>query len=353
MFGRPYFRSKKGQSVLLSSTSAKLTLAVGETFQPDPARAQALIQDIRHKLGTSLAELARACHGIIPLDEERLRCQSTALSSGLVIRPGAFLLYYDCLAAARSDDLDALAPLLHKMTTIPVEGPTFVVRNYGTTLAAEEWDRYRRALMTAPDTLVAVDAVPGALFEAASNLLATARDLLAIASPALAKEITILINEVVFVEDAAGMLSSFGGATSFQAWGVLFLNARRHPSLVSMTNGLVHEAAHMLLFALSSGEAMVQNDGGERYLSPLRADSRPMEGIFHATFVSARMCYAMDRLLALDALDPAERAEAIRARDVACCAFESGYAIVKEHARPTCIGQNAMNGAAAYMSISS
>lgn len=319
------------------------------TFEPDPDRATALSQDIRHKLGTSLAELVRACRGVVPLDEAGLRRQSLALRSTAVIRPGAFLLYHECLLAARNDDVAALAPLLRSMATIPVAGPSFIVRNFDTCLPPEEWDRYRRALMTAPDTAVVVISVPPDRFATASRLLAASRALLSTAVPALAQEIDALANEVVLIEDSAGAESSFAGATAFQAWGALLINPRRHPTLVSMANGLVHEAAHALLFALSSGEAMVQNPVTERYASPLRAGKRPMEGIFHASFVSARMHYALNQLLASNALNTAQQEEAARARDAARSAFDAGYLVFKAHGRPTSIGQQAMDSAVGYM----
>ncbi len=202
------------------------------TFEPDPDRATALSQDIRHKLGTSLAELVRACRGVVPLDEAGLRRQSLALRSTAVIRPGAFLLYHECLLAARNDDVAALAPLLRSMATIPVAGPSFIVRNFDTCLPPEEWDRYRRALMTAPDTAVVVISVPPDRFATASRLLAASRALLSTAVPALAQEIDALANEVVLIEDSAGAESSFAGATAFQAWGALLINPRRHPTLV-------------------------------------------------------------------------------------------------------------------------
>jgi hypothetical protein len=340
----------EGPNDLVCLVSSGRIVAIEMTFRPDAARARALNEGIQHRLATSLMALARACRGIVPVDEDALGSQLAGLSGALTVRPGVYLLYHQCLIAARRDDPDALAALLHRMKTISVEAPPFLVRNFGDgSLVAEEWDWYERALLTAPNTSIALASVPAPSFAAASDLLTAARHTLATAAPALAAEISMLINEVVLAGDKIGVGSNFGGATSFQAWGALFLNASRHSTLVAMAEGLVHEAAHALLFALSSGEAMVENDSAERYPSPLRPDRRPMEGTFHATFVSARVCYAMEQLLAADTLDFAPRQEAASARDRARCAFDAGYAIVEAHARPTAIGRQAMDGAAAYM----
>ena len=329
--------------------------AAGFAFHPDPVMVRALNNEIGYRLADSLLELNDACRGVVAVDEAAIRFRSAALRHARPIRPGVFLLYFECLAAARRDDPDALARLLQAMSAVPLQEPDpratgFIMRNFGdASLPAEEWDRYRRALLAEPEASVAVDAVPARLFEAAAGLLGSARLAIDVADSALSGEIGILINEVVFARDRRTTAQGFGGATSFKAWGALLLNAGRHPSLVSMANGLVHEAAHALLLALSFGEPVVENDGSERYPSPLRTDRRPMDGIFHATFVSARMCYAMDRLLASKALDPAQREEAGRAAHAASRAFEAGHAVVEEHARPTAIGRQAMDGAVAYM----
>lgn len=320
------------------------------TFLPDPGLARNLSAQIRHKLADSLRELSTACCDAVAFDESALQHQAEAVERCSSVRPGLFLLYYECLVAARRDDLEALAPRLRRLATASVPDAVFTVRGFGdASLSRQEWSLYQRALLAEPDTSTELGPVPATMFEAALYQLVGARRALETADPALAAEIGHLINEVVFATDQQGAGLGFGGATSFYAWGAVFLNPRRHPSVVSMVGGLVHEAAHALLFGLSAGEAVVENDTSERYASPLRADKRPMEGIFHATFVSARMCYAMDRLLASDVLQPSQRQEAIDARDQSCRSFRTGHRVVNDHARPTDIGRSAMRGAEAYM----
>jgi HEXXH motif-containing protein len=292
----------------------------------------------------------RACREVVPLDTAALSLRTAALTKAASLRPGVFLLYHDCLAAARRDDPDGLAALLRALATICLMAPPLAVRNFGDpSLPAEEWDRYRRALLAEPDAAVAIGPAEPAAFVAATELLASARTAIAVADPALAEEIAALINEIVFARELPGSSTRFGGATSFAAWGATFLNVGGHRSMVAMANALVHEAAHALLFGLSCGNPLVDNDVNDRYASPLRADRRPMEGIFHATFVSARMCYAMTRLLGSGTLDGPQRQQAGAARDDAVRAFNAGYATVQAHARPTPVGRAAMQAAASYM----
>ena len=80
-------------------------------------------------------------------------------------------------------------------------------------------------------------------------------------------------------------------------WGLMILNVERYRTAAELIQVLVHEAAHLLLFAHSIAEPLVTNAIEERYASPLRPDPRPMDGVFHATFVSARLYYVNKRLL--------------------------------------------------------
>ena len=56
-----------------------------------------------------------------------------------------------------------------------------------------------------------------------------------------------------------------------------------------MIDCLTHESAHAHLFSLSLGDSFVTNPDDELHLSPLRRDPRPLDGLFHATYVSARI----------------------------------------------------------------
>ena len=107
-------------------------------------------------------------------------------------------------------------------------------------------------------------------------------------SPEIAARFRSLLTEIVFVSPELNKASKFGGATSFFCFGAMFLNADKHRALVSMIDGLVHESAHANLFSLSLGDPFVANKDDELYHSPLRSDPRPLDGIFHATYVSAQ-----------------------------------------------------------------
>lgn len=59
--------------------------------------------------------------------------------------------------------------------------------------------------------------------------------------------------------------------------------------LVYYLEQLIHETAHLHLDQLMEFDPIVNNNEKERFNSPLREDLRPMRGVFHATFVLARL----------------------------------------------------------------
>src|SRR5690606_31521721 len=137
----------------------------------------------------------------------------------------------------------------------------------------------------------------------------------------------------------------FDGGSCYMLWGALFLNVDLERSPVALLEVLAHESAHMLLYAFAADEPLVLNEDDERYPSPLRVDQRPMDGIYHATYVSARMHWAMGRLLDTDLLDPVGRQEAQAAHAADARNFAAGDTVVRAHGRLTATGEALMSEA--------
>jgi HEXXH motif-containing protein len=112
---------------------------------------------------------------------------------------------------------------------------------------------------------------------------------------------------------------------------------------------LAHESAHSLLFGFTVDEALQDNPDEELYASPLRVDPRPMDGIYHATFVSARMHWAMTRLAESGLLTEEQREKAYAAAASDLTNFDAGYGVVAAHGVLTDTGAALMRGAHDYM----
>ena len=130
--------------------------------------------------------------------------------------------------------------------------------------------------------------------------------------------------------------------SSYSLWGALFLNASSHNNDITMVEVITHETAHCLLYGLSIEESLVLNPDDKYFPSPLRSDLRPMDGIYHATFVSARMHWAMSRLIESGQLDAHECETAEQARIADQKNFNTGYETIAAHALLTATGEQVM-----------
>jgi HEXXH motif-containing protein len=169
-------------------------------------------------------------------------------------------------------------------------------------------------------------------------------------NPALGAEIHALVQEIVL---AAGSddpeAVQFDGVSSFLLWGGVVLNARSYASPIAMVQALAHESGHNLLFGLCADGPLHDNDDAERFASPLRSDPRPIDGIVHAAYVTARMHQAVQRLLDAGILSPIDAAEAAEAARDNARRFAAGIETVDRHARLTPLGVAIMGDARRYM----
>ncbi len=90
------------------------------------------------------------------------------------------------------------------------------------------------------------------------------------------------------------------GVTSPRFFGNVYLRLA-HPEedpFLFYFEHLIHEASHLHLYAMMGEDPLVLNEESERFPSPLRADLRPMSGLFHAEFVLARIVRGLRKLCA-------------------------------------------------------
>ncbi len=261
--------------------------------------------------------------------------------------PHLFGAYYDLVFALENDELE-LARSFAKEMTAPSRATTMAIGAIDDRPAQEE-DRYRRLLMTDMDYAVAPDAD---LMSAYRQRLLDAFALLDSGFPEMAAEIRELLREIVVAagpEDPNAI--TFDGASSYMMWGAVLLNARGQKTVLDAAQALAHESGHNLLFGFSSSGPLVDNPDDELFSSPLRTDPRPMDGVFHATYVVARMHQTLSRLLGAGVLDSEQTALAQTDLALHRRNFEIGDAVVREGARLTEVGRQAIEAAREYMAL--
>lgn len=309
------------------------------SFAPDLDRTAAIDLGIRRALAESvtlvLQEASRA--GVRWAgDDAAWRDRLLATRSA---PPRLWACYHDMVqAVVRADEAAVTAAIAELLCGLPGRSAT-----PGRVLALDDADlresdaaRYRAVIDNNPAQPLGLISPSHTEVARIGALLPEARSLLVAADAVLLDEVDVLGHEVVLATSAGP--GAFGGAATVFLWGAVVLNPALVPDRVTLVESLAHETAHALLFGLTAGADLTTNPPEERHASPLRPDLRPIEGIVHATYVLARMNYALAKLQEVNALTAAERAQVAVKLERNAANYRAGLATVDAHARFTAEG---------------
>jgi hypothetical protein len=319
------------------------------SFPPDGKRARYLDSRMRSELANSIDYLGQALDDQLGEKPPGLAELRGRLKRGDLYPPSTFGLYYEISAALMSGDHAAAADLFRELSQERSITPELNIVTLDQIAPPSKLARYQRLMDTDPETPFHI--VPPPPDEAGKPVerFRAAFGRLQKTIPELAEEFEAIIREVILVVGDKSNGYDFAGGSCYLLWGALFINAEQHATDIAMIEAMAHESAHSLLFGFAIDEPLVENPGDERYTSPLRDDPRPMDGIYHATFVSARMHWAMSRLLGSDRLSPEEIALVAASREADRRSFWSGFETVRKHAKLSETGRELMASACDYM----
>ena len=268
--------------------------------------------------------------------------------------PAGFGAYYDCVAALMQDEFQRADQALREIVSASATAPRPQIKRLGTDYSPSVVRRFQNCFRSNKTDASGFADCSSRDAERFSVALNRAQDILAKNCPDLFQEFETLIREIVLVAPDGTNDDEFEGGTSFKLWGALFLNAESEASPVELAITLAHEEGHAVLFGMCQDEMLVENMDDERYWSAIRQAERPLEGIFHATFVSARMAYTARAIEADRTLSIGERRQVRDALDQALAIYLDGVPTLTKHARFTKTGKTvfqsmteAMNASAA------
>ena len=132
-----------------------------------------------------------------------------------------------------------------------------------------------------------------ALFERSKLGIDKALSLVQAVDPDCYQEIHTLLTHVIICQSRV-----MHGLTCFKLHGFVFFRALLPEyHWMKYFEGLIHESAHHLLNLLNCFSPVLEKKSMAMvYDSPLRAEKRPMIGLFHAMFVMARVNYLLNKL---------------------------------------------------------
>lgn len=300
-------------------------------------------------LADSLRQICAASDGKVAFDRTAIDRLIGEIELGRRMSPSAFAIYYELVPALMEGRLENARELFAELARQRPIDRSFRIMALGEPEMAEKEARYLRFMNG--DLAFRYVFLPPTTEDLAAfkRQFASVLELLEQAAPELLAELRTLISELVLVVGPKDAEVHFDGGSSYQLWGALFLNAVRHKTRIDVIDSLAHESAHSRLFGLCTEEAPVRNDDDELHPSPLRREKRPMDGVYHATFVSARMHWAMARLIESGLLTEEEQRLAVQARDADRRNFENGYNTVAAHGQLTRTGQFVLDATRAYM----
>lgn len=302
------------------------------------------------ELGASLAHVVERAHGHAAFDSAAIARLIAMLRAGERMPPALFGHYYDLVPAlARGDRATAEALFAKLAATQPAPDAVRVLALDHPEITTHG-DLYQRMMDTDPGRPFRMAPPSADIMANFERLFVATMDLISTTTPELADELGELVAEIIAAVPPAGEHGSFGGGSPYMLWGAMILNAGRHETRVDLALAIAHEAAHMLLFGFTVDEPLVMNDDSERYPSPLRSDPRPMDGIYHATFVTARMHWLAQRLADCATLCEEERVAAKAAAQRLAENFRAGDNIVRAHGRLSPAAKGLLGAARAAMS---
>lgn len=315
--------------------------------EPSRSRVEKIDLALRDKLRKSLDHIGEVVRGSGTIDATGLADIGTKLADGPV-SPWVFCLYSKLVAELSKrppGDVAAVARDTMRAASLPPAQGLLAFQD--AELAPSWWDHFRLLIDTDPQRRFRLSAPKSEDLARCREQLIAGLALLQDSDPEFSTELRDLMRDVVLAAPASAD-DRFNGASTFFFWGGVLLNATPDRRPISVIDLLVHESSHVLLFGLSADGPLTLNSGQERYASPVRPDKRPIDGIFHACFVTTRVHLALTRLIESGALKPEDESQAIDRRRYNGNAAKESAALIEEHAVLTDNGRRIFDALRGY-----
>jgi hypothetical protein len=321
-------------------------------FIPDTDHAIRTNQDMHDGLYDSLRYLTDELKNELPGLPAEFEAWRQMIGPEQRVSSAVFGTYYDAVEALQAGDIETGGALIQRILMAQPVARGVKITVLGRDYAEADTRRVEK-FMGAPETGAAGVTQPDpARADRFATKLADAIAWIERNLPELHGEMNTLLSELILVGPAEGSLE-FEGGTCFRLWGAVALNAERKASVADLIVTLAHEEGHAALFGACRNEMLVENPDSELYWSPIRRTERPLEGIFHASFVSARMIWVVRHMLASKEFGWLERRRLAKILKEADAIQRDSADIVRREGRLTETGKAVLQAMTRFMDGSS
>ena len=304
---------------------------------------------INVRIVESLRELRRALSDYDNASE--LAALADHLEAGGNLRSDAYGHYFALVRAIQNEELGSIRPHLAALARssrepdLDIAIRMFGLEGFGRSKLRETSLQFASSSLSTTQ----MGTVPKGAHCRVRLTLSDSIKLIQTGAPITWQALAKVTTEIIAVYGRPRGMMTFDGCSSLERYGAILINMRRQRTALTMAETLVHESAHSLLFALSCNDHRVLNPTSERYASPLRIDLRPLDGIYHAVFVLARMYSFVAEIERNPRAKNAMRIEAREVMEVRRKNFLDGYAVLIENARFTETGRRLLDDSLALV----
>jgi hypothetical protein len=317
--------------------------------RPDGERDGLLVFQMDCRLLDSLSYLCDVAENTLKTKSEAaclaLQSAKRQLSQGVRVRANIYGIHFAMKSAMERADLLKVRELLDGLGTCNFVTDGIALRTLSETFEDRVFfdvvrEDFERTYSTKFDTTKTTPIEVAQLSATANRVIGILKDY----DTETFGELIAILTDILFIES-----SSINAGSSFKSFGLVYIRKLREDQLwTTYLEHIVHEAAHLHLFALWTTDPILEPSSEPgRYRSPLRKDLRPMSGLVHAAFVLARTIRSLRKLSRVDryAEDIANMATSYNNAENSASfdqKFVEAFEIMKANAKLTAFGQKLM-----------
>jgi len=267
--------------------------------------------------------------------------------------PGVFARYYDLIFAINSNQFTLASQLMAEIISLSNQTMKFAVLPYLKENLNSDYERFPRLLFSEYEEINPMASPSEVEFSNYLQMMHKAIEIVRQVDKSIYDEIMGLLVRIYIATDSNNKSArKFSGVTSFMVWGATFVNIYDYKTQWQLVQFLVHELTHGMLYGLNCDPPLVMNSPSENYNSPLRVDERPMDGIYHATLVSARLVAFNRRWLDSGLVLEDEQEIIEQTTDLSLSSFQDGKETIKKHGKLSELAQQLLERSCAELSVS-